>query len=178
MLCHGTAGSSGPGLAARSRREEQDVPRLSAGLLIYRISEERGVEVLVVHPGGPFWAKKDVGAWSIPKGEHETTEDPRQAATREFEEELGSEPPAGDWFDLGEVRQSGGKVVHVWALSGEFDTTTAHSNVFTLEWPPHSGVLRDFPEVDRISWESISSARSKLNKGQVPFLDRLVDHLA
>ncbi|MBL7499623.1 NUDIX domain-containing protein [Frankia sp. CNm7] len=151
--------------------------RQSAGLLLYR-SVAGEVEVLVGHMGGPFWARKDEGAWSIPKGEHEPDEDPRAAAAREFAEELGSAPPDGPWLELGTVRQSGGKIVTVFAVRGDLDPAAAVSNTFDLEWPRGSGRIRTFPEVDRVAWFDLPTARAKLVRGQLPFLDRLLDHLA
>lgn len=147
----------------------------SAGLLLYRI---RGgvVEVLIAHPGGPFWAGKDDGAWSIPKGEYAAGEDPWQAARREFAEETGVAPPDGPPVDIGAVRQRGGKVVRVFAVPGDLDPAVAHSNTFTLRWPPRSGQLREFPEVDRVGWFPVAQARAKLLAAQLPFLDRLMAH--
>jgi predicted NUDIX family NTP pyrophosphohydrolase len=146
--------------------------RRSAGILLYRFASE-DLEVLLVHPGGPFWARRDAGVWSIPKGEHEADEEPLIAARREFAEELGTEPPAGQPLDLGEVRQKSGKYVHAWALEGDLDATAITSNSFALEWPPRSGRTREFPEVDRAQWFGLRDAREKLNPGQVPLLDRL-----
>ncbi len=131
----------------------------------------------MVHPGGPFWATKDDGAWSIAKGEYEPPEDPEQAANREFAEELGTDPPAGPRLDLGELRQPSGKRVHIWAVEGDIDADAVVSNEFELEWPPRSGVMVSFPEVDRAEWVPIATARRKLVKGQVGFLDRLLAHL-
>lgn len=148
------------------------MPTLSAGLLVYRITSGR-IEVLLVHPGGPFWAKRDDGAWSIPKGEYSTGEDPRVAAYREFREELGHEPPIGDAADLGEVRQRGGKRVRAWAVLGDFDVSTVLSNTFSMEWPPHSEVSAEFPEVDRAEWFDLPSARQKLISAHTEFLDTL-----
>lgn len=145
--------------------------RLSAGLLLYRRRPQ--LEVLIGHMGGPFWARKDAAAWSIPKGEYEPGEDALAAARREFTEELGSPPPPGDTLDLGAVRQSGGKVVTVWATEGDFDAATAVSNTFELEWPRGSGRLQSFPEIDRAAWFAIDVARDKLVRGQLAFLDRL-----
>jgi predicted NUDIX family NTP pyrophosphohydrolase len=124
--------------------------------------------------GGPFWMKKDEGAWSIPKGEYEPGDDPLLAAQREFEEELGSPPPLATYRPLGSIRQQGGKLVTVWAAEGDFDTSAAVSNTFEIEWPPRSGLLKSFPEVDRADWFTLDVARLKLVKGQIPFLDRLV----
>ena len=144
----------------------------SAGILLYRM-RDGAPEVLLVHPGGPFWAKRDLGAWSIPKGEYEDGEDARACALREFAEELGAPPPAGELTDLGEVRQRGGKVVTAWALRGDGDPSAIHSNTFTLEWPPRSGTMREFPEVDRAAWFSIGEARERILPAQTPLLDRL-----
>lgn len=147
------------------------MPKQSAGLLLYR---DRGgsVEVLLVHPGGPFWAKKDEGAWSIPKGEFNEGEDPLAAARREFEEELGA-PASGEFISLGSIKQSGGKRVHAWAVHGEFDPTLLASNTFKMEWPPKSGREMEFPEVDRAEWFDLTSARKKILNGQVELIDRL-----
>jgi predicted NUDIX family NTP pyrophosphohydrolase len=149
------------------------VAKLSAGLLVHRRSAT-GVELLLVHPGGPFWAKKDAAAWSIPKGEYDPEEDPRAAARREFTEELGAPPPAGEWLALGELRQSGAKQVIVWTVEGDVDVDQVVSNTFELEWPPRSGRLQEFPEVDRAAWFDAETARTKLHKGQVPYVDRLL----
>jgi predicted NUDIX family NTP pyrophosphohydrolase len=146
----------------------------SAGLLLYRRASD-GLEVLLVHPGGPFWTKKDAGVWSIPKGEYEPGDDALTAARREFEEELGSAPPDGATLELGEVRQKSGKLVHAWALEGDLDATAAHSNTFTIEWPPRSGRMQEFPEVDRAEWFRVDLARQKINPAQVAFLDRLAE---
>jgi len=124
--------------------------------------------------GGPFWMKKDEGAWSIPKGEYEPGDDPLIAAQREFEEELGSPPPLATYRPLGSIRQQGGKLVTVWAVEGDFDASAAVSNTFEIEWPPGSELLKSFPEVDRADWFTLDVARTKLVKGQIPFLDRLV----
>ena len=126
-----------------------------------------------MHPGGPFWARKDEGAWSIPKGEYEPGEDPLAAARREFAEELGSPPPGGDVRDLGEVVQKGGKRVRAWAVEGDFDPATIVSNTFEIEWPPRSGRRRSFPECDRAEWFTLDAAGAKLLGAQRPFLDRL-----
>ena len=132
-----------------------------------------------MHPGGPWWAKKDLGAWSIPKGEYEEREDPRDCALRELGEELGTPPPidAAAMVDLGEVRQRGGKVVRCFAAAGDFDPATLRSNTFTIEWPPRSGAQREFPEVDRAEWFDPDAARLKLLPAQAPFVDRLLAHL-
>src|SRR5262249_4429389 len=149
----------------------------SAGILLYR---RRGgnLELLLVHPGGPFWANKDDGAWSIPKGEYLESEDPVAAACREFAEELGSDPPVGDAIDLGEIVQPSRKRVVAFALEGAFDPSRLASNLFEMEWPPKSGKLQSFPEVDRAAWFEAGEARAKILKGQVPFIDRLVAYLA
>jgi predicted NUDIX family NTP pyrophosphohydrolase len=128
---------------------------------------------MLVHPGGPLWARRDAGAWSIPKGEYGPDEDPLAAARREFEEELGVPAPAGEPESLGEVTQRAGKVVSAWALAGDLDVTAVQSNEFTLQWPPRSGKVREFPEVDRAQWFGLAGAREKLNSAQVPLLDRL-----
>jgi predicted NUDIX family NTP pyrophosphohydrolase len=150
------------------------MPKTSAGLLLYR-RVDGALEVLLVHPGGPYWARKDDGAWSVPKGEYEPGEDPLEVAMREFDEELGTAPPDGRAVPLGEVRQAGGKVVTAWAQEGDLDVTDMRSNTFELEWPPRSGRTQEFPEVDAAGWFSIDEARRKLNHGQLPFLDRLSD---
>jgi predicted NUDIX family NTP pyrophosphohydrolase len=149
----------------------------SAGLLLYRISQSDAVEVLIAHPGGPFWARKDEAAWSVPKGEYGADEDPLDAAYREFEEEVGLPVPDGQVVFLGERRQPGGKRVSVWALQGELDITHSTSNTFELEWPRGSGKIREFPEVDRVEWMSVDQAGRKLVKGQVPFLELLLETL-
>lgn len=148
--------------------------RRSAGLLLYRHASGGGLEVLVAHMGGPFWARRDEGAWSIPKGEHEEDEDPLVAALREFEEELGSPAPAGAPVPLGEFRQSGGKRVTVFALEGDLDASRVTSDEFEIEWPPRSGRMRRFPEVDRAEWVTPEVARAKLVRGQVPAIDALI----
>lgn len=150
------------------------MPKTSAALLLFRRRD--GLEVLIAHMGGPFWAHKDAGAWSIPKGEY-TDEEPLAAARREFAEEMGSPPPDGDVIALGAVKQSGGKTVTTYAVEGDFDLAGFHSNTFVLEWPRGSGRTQEFPEVDRAEWMSTTVAREKLVKGQVPFLDALHDHL-
>jgi len=151
------------------------MPKLSAGVLLYR-TRDGVVEVLIAHPGGPFWARKDNGAWSIPKGEYAESEDSWTAAQREFFEELGLSAPAGTRLDLGQLKQSGGKVVTAFAVCGDLDVTEALSNTFELEWPKGSGKFREFPEVDRVGWFSVAQARVKLLKGQLGFLDRLMAH--
>ena len=149
------------------------MPRTSAGLLLYRRVDHE-LEVLLVHPGGPYWARKDAGAWSVPKGEYEPGEDPLEVARREFTEELGVASPDGSPAPLGEIRQSGGKIVTAWAQEGDLDAIDIHSNTFEMEWPPRSGRTQEFPEVDEAAWFRIPEARDKLNRGQLPFLDRLI----
>ena len=145
--------------------------RKSAGLLLFRRTPA-GIEVLLVHPGGPLWAKKDEGAWSIPKGEIDADEDPLAAARREFEEELGS-PVSGEFTALAPIRQASGKIVHAWAVEGDFDPATFTSGTFSMEWPPRSGHQQQFPEVDRAEWFTLDEARVKLLEAQRAFLDRL-----
>ncbi|MCV7095219.1 NUDIX domain-containing protein [Mycobacterium kubicae] len=149
------------------------MPRMSAGLLLYRLRDSV-IEVLLAHPGGPFWARKDDGAWSIPKGEYTEAEDAWLAARREFAEELGLPVPDGPRIELGAVKQSGGKVVTAFAVRADLDITDARSNTFELEWPKGSGRTRQFPEVDRVGWFTVGDARVKLLKGQRAFLDRLL----
>ena len=149
----------------------------SAGVLLYRIADGGAVEVLAGHMGGPFWARKDAGGWSIPKGEAGPGEDPLDVARREFAEEMGSPVPASEFLDLGELRVSSGKVLTVWAAEGDLDADATVSNTFALEWPPRSGRTQEFPEIDRSAWFPVGVAREKLVKGQVPFLDRLVESL-
>lgn len=147
----------------------------SAGILLYRL-REGAVQVLLVHPGGPFWAHKDAGAWSIPKGLCEATESLLDAARREFREETGFNAE-GPFVALGELRQPGGKIVHVWAVEQDVDAAAVKSNHFSLEWPRHSGSVREYPEVDRGQWFDIEAARGKILPGQAGFLDRLREHL-
>jgi predicted NUDIX family NTP pyrophosphohydrolase len=153
------------------------MPTLSAGVLLYR-ARDGVVEVLIAHPGGPFWARKDEGAWSIPKGEYADGEDPWTVAQREFSEELGLSVPAGPRLDFGPLKQPSGKVVTAFAVGADLDVTDAHSNTFQIEWPKGSGRTREFPEVDRVGWFAVAQARTKLLKGQRPFLDRLMAHPA
>ena len=150
--------------------------RRSAGILLYR-SANGGIEVLLAHPGGPVWAKRDAGAWSIPKGEIEEGEDPWAVALREFEEETGHPPPDGASIELGEITQKGGKVVVAWALEGDLDPATSHSNTFPFQWPPRSGRYITIPEIDRVEWFSPDDARARLKDTQHPFIDRLVEAL-
>jgi predicted NUDIX family NTP pyrophosphohydrolase len=149
------------------------VPKLSAGLLLYRIVDGEP-EVLIGHPGGPFWARKDDGAWSIPKGEYTEGEDPWTVAQREFEEELGKKTPAGPRIDFAPVKQPSGKIITAFAVRGDLDLAGTFSNTFELEWPKGSGNVREYPEIDRVGWFSVAAARSKLLKGQRPMLDRLL----
>jgi predicted NUDIX family NTP pyrophosphohydrolase len=149
----------------------------SAGLLVYRLGADSGLEVLIAHMGGPFWAKKDDRAWSIPKGEYEGDEDPLAAAWREFEEEMGSPAPGGEVIGLGEQRQPSGKIIVTYAVEGDFDLSGFRSNVFAMEWPPGSGQLQEFPEMDRAEWMTAERAARKLVKGQLPILDALRAHL-
>jgi predicted NUDIX family NTP pyrophosphohydrolase len=146
---------------------------LSAGILMYRRTG-KALEVLLVHPGGPFWRNKDDGAWSIPKGEMDEDEDPAEAALREFLEEIGS-APEGPLRSLGEIRQRGGKRVHAFAVEGDIDAGAIASNTFEIEWPPKSGRLQTFPEVDRAGWFDLPAARVKIIESQRLFLDRLMD---
>ncbi len=150
----------------------------SAGVLLFRNRAEP--ELLLIHPGGPYWSKKDLGAWSIPKGEPDSGEDKRQCALRELGEELGPDAPslsATDLIELGSIRQKGGKVVHAWAAEGDFDPTKLDSNSFEFEWPPRSGVKREFPEVDRAEWFEPEEARRRINPAQAELLGRLLEAL-
>ena len=159
------------GLPSASRRQAR-----SAGILLHR-RRSRRFEVLLVHPGGPFWVRRDEGAWSIPKGEHSGEEDPLLAARREFEEELGVAPPDGPAEDLGEIRQKGGKLVHAWAVAGDLDPESIVSNTFELEWPPRSGKVIEVPEVDRAAWFALQEARTRINPAQAELLDRLASRV-
>jgi predicted NUDIX family NTP pyrophosphohydrolase len=158
--------------ASRRSLVRRGKPKLSAGILAYRRAG-RGLEVLLVHPGGPFWRNKDEGAWSIPKGEIGATEDPEQAARREFAEELGPAAAIGALDALGEIHQRGGKRVIAFCGEGDFETSSLSSNTFDLEWPPRSGHLQTFPEVDRAEWFDVKTARSKILSSQVELVDRL-----
>lgn len=151
------------------------VPKRSAGLLMYRRKDD-GLEVFLVHPGGPFWKKKDAGAWTIPKGEFTDGEDPLDAARREFEEETGF-TPVGEFVNLGVVRQASGKLVSAWAFEGDFDPARLISNTCQVEWPPRSGVLIDVPEVDRGEWFAVEEARRRILKSQEPLLGALARKL-
>ncbi|OIK25214.1 NUDIX domain-containing protein [Streptomyces malaysiense] len=149
--------------------------RRSAGLLVYRRTDD-GIEVLLGHMGGPLWAKKEAGAWTVPKGEYEADEPPWDAARREFREELGIAPPDGEPVPLGEVVQRNGKVVTAWALAGDPDLTGFSPGTFTMEWPPRSGRQARFPELDRVAWLGLAKAREVLVTAQTAFLDRLAEH--
>jgi len=149
----------------------------SAGLVLYRVREDK-TEVLLVHPGGPFWKRRDEGVWSIPKGEIEPGETRLDVARREFEEELGMPAPDGDVAPLGSIRQAGGKVVHAWAVPGDVDVSRISSDTFTVEWPPRSGRMQEFPEVDRAAWFDLATARQKMLPAQSAFLDRLEQRLS
>jgi len=147
----------------------------SAGILLYRI-KNKFFEVFLVHPGGPFWAKKDLGAWSIPKGEFTEDEDPLDAAKREFEEELGISC-SGEFIPLTTITQKSGKIVYVWALEGDIDLNQIKSNTFKMEWPPKSGKKQEFPEIDRGEWFSVSEAKQKINENQVALIEELMSKL-
>jgi len=151
------------------------VKRASSGLLLYRLMDGT-LEVMLVHPGGPYWARKDDGAWSLPKGEIEAGEEPLAAARREFAEETGASVD-GEFLPLTPVRLRSGKVVHAWALRADFDPATLHSNLFSMEWPPRSGEQREFPEADRAAWFDIATARLKIHPGQAPLLEDLLARL-
>ncbi|OIJ66858.1 NUDIX domain-containing protein [Streptomyces mangrovisoli] len=149
--------------------------RRSAGLLLFRRTED-GLEVLLGHMGGPFHARKDAGSWSVPKGEYEPDEPAWDAARREFREELGLAPPDGEALPLGEVRQSGGKIVTVWAIEADLDPADMVPGTFTMEWPPRSGRTQEFPELDRVAWLGLDRGRELIVKAQAAFLDRLAEH--
>ncbi len=174
----GRAGVPGRGPSGRGARAARVRPVVvhSAGILLHRAGPD-GPEVLLGHMGGPFWARKDAGAWSVPKGEHGPDEDPLAAAVREFAEELGSPPPPGTPVGLGTVRQPGGKRLTVFALAGDLDADAVVSNTFTLEWPRGSGRTREYPEIDRAAWFGMADARRAVVRGQVPFLDLLEELL-
>ncbi|MDO0916928.1 NUDIX domain-containing protein [Streptomyces sp. DT2A-34] len=149
----------------------------SAGLLLFRHTDN-GLEVLLGHMGGPFFAKRDAGAWTVPKGEYDPDEPAWEAARREFQEELGLAPPDGEAVPLGEVRQTGGKIVTVWAVEADLDPATVVPGTFVMEWPPRSGQTREFPELDRVEWLGVDRAREVIVKAQATFLDRLAEHSA
>ncbi len=148
----------------------------SAGLVLFR-KDSGGLDILLVHPGGPFWTRMDDGAWSIPKGEFRDGEDPLGAAKREFQEETGAVPPIGALIPLDPVRQPSGKTIHAWGIEGDFDVATLKSNLFSMEWPPKSARQQNFPEVDRAAWFPFKVARRKIQKGQLPFLTQLETRL-
>jgi predicted NUDIX family NTP pyrophosphohydrolase len=152
------------------------VAKRSAGILLYRVAGGEP-EVLLVHPGGPFWARKDARAWSIPKGEYDDSEEPQACARREFEEETGVQLPESELIELGSVTQKGGKVVTAWAAEGDLDAEAVQSNTFEMEWPPRSGRTAEFPEIDRAGWFGVDTAREKLVSAQVEFVDRLLERL-
>jgi predicted NUDIX family NTP pyrophosphohydrolase len=151
--------------------------RISAGVVLWRRGES-GLEVLLAHMGGPLWAKKDHGHWTVPKGEIEPGEEFEAVARREFQEETGHPLPVGPLVPLGQIRQKSGKVVHAWAVEGNLDPARAVSNTYEMEWPPNSGRMQSFPEIDRVAWFDLVEARTRLKAAQVPFLDRLVESLA
>ncbi|HEV2413030.1 MAG TPA: NUDIX domain-containing protein [Candidatus Saccharimonadales bacterium] len=153
------------------------MPKHSAGVLLFR-RVGGNVEVLLAHPGGPFWAKKDSGVWSIPKGEFSEDEDPKHAAQREFMEEIGHQVPAKELIDIGEIKMSSGKIVTAWAGEGDLDPNMLVSNTFSMEWPPRSGTQQEFPEVDRARWFTLVTAKNKILKAQVPFIENLATHLS
>jgi predicted NUDIX family NTP pyrophosphohydrolase len=149
--------------------------KTSAGILLYRVRTGE-LEVFLVHPGGPYWAKRDAGAWSIPKGEFDEGADPLEAARREFQEETGS-PADGEFVPLAPLKQKSGKLIHAWALRGDIDASSVRSNTFAMEWPPHSGRLHEFPEVDRGAWFVVDAAIEKIVRGQQGFIRELQKHL-
>ncbi|WP_142603830.1 NUDIX domain-containing protein [Solitalea koreensis] len=151
------------------------MPQKSAGILLYRFNKS-SYEVLLVHPGGPFWSKKDLGAWSIPKGEFSEHEEPLSAARREFTEEIGM-PVTGEFIQLTSVKQKGGKVIYAWALQGSINTEHIKCNTFEIEWPPKSGKKQEFPEIDKAEWFSFSEAKQKINPSQAAFIDELINRL-
>lgn len=151
------------------------MPQKSAGILLYRLHNPQP-EVLLVHPGGPFWAKKDAGAWSIPKGEFNDTEEPLAAAKREMEEETGI-TVRGDFIELAPVKQKSGKLIYAWAVSGDIDPSTIKSNEFEMEWPPRSGKKKSFPEIDKAEWFTFPEAKKKIIEAQIPLLDELKQKL-
>jgi predicted NUDIX family NTP pyrophosphohydrolase len=150
--------------------------KLSAGLLLYR-RDKAALGVFLVHPGGPYWTNKDLGAWSIPKGEYDVGEDPLAAAKREFEEETGFAPPIGELNSLSEIKLSSGKVITAWAVEGDCDADAIRSNMFSMEWPPKSGKMQEFPEVDRAAWFTLPEANEKIHPSQREFLTRLAAEL-
>lgn len=153
------------------------MPRTSAGILLFH-KRDAEIEVLLAHMGGPLWRRRDDGAWSIPKGEYTPPEAALDAARREFTEELGLRVPPGELVSLGDAKQSSGKIVTVWAVEADLDPEAIVPGTFRMEWPPKSGTLREFPEIDRVAWFDVATARRKLVTGQRPFLDRLAEHAA
>lgn len=149
----------------------------SAGLLVFR-KIKLDIEVLLVHPGGPYWKGKELASWSIPKGEYEVDENPMDAAKREFEEEIGQCPPEGRWINLGETTTKSRKTIVAWAVEGDLDPSHVKSNLIEMEWPPHTGQTIQFPEVDRAEWFSVLEAETRLHPGQIEFLRRLCNHLS
>lgn len=145
----------------------------SAGVLLYRKNTAEKHEVLLAHPGGPFWANKDIGSWTIPKGEFEENDDALEAAIREFEEETGTKL-SGDFFPLEPIKQKSGKVIYAWAIKGDLDAEKITSNLFEIEWPPRSGKLKEFPEIDRAAWFGIEEAKLKIIPGQLRFIEELL----
>ncbi|MFF9478914.1 NUDIX domain-containing protein [Streptomyces sp. NPDC014733] len=150
----------------------------SAGLLLFRRGTGGGLEVLLAHMGGPLWARREAGAWTVPKGEYVPPEEPREAAAREFAEELGLPPPQGPGLPLGDVRQTGGKTVTVWAVEADLDPDAITPGTFEMIWPPRSGTVRTFPEIDRVAWCTPDEARARLVTAQCAFVDRLAERLA
>lgn len=148
----------------------------SAGILVYR-KTGNGIEVMLGHPGGPYWAKKDKGSWSIPKGVYKDNEAPLEAAKREFREEIGQACPEGEFIDLGSIKLASGKIISAWAIEGDLDVSIIKSNLFELEWPPKSGQLQQYPEIDQANWYPIDKAPEKLHKGQSEFIGRLAEKL-
>ena len=151
--------------------------RVSAGVVLFRQTSS-GVEVLLAHPGGPLFASRDEGHWTIPKGEPDADEPLLDAARREFREETGVVPPDGVWLELGSITQKGGKVVHAWAVEGDLDPAQAHSETFEMEWPPRSGRVQAFPEIDRVAWFGLDEARRRIKDAQVALIDRLEAEVA
>jgi len=151
-------------------------PRTSAGIVLFRPRNGQ-LEILLAHPGGPFFTNRDAGHWTIPKGEADGDEELVAVARREFEEETGNRPPDGDPIELGSIVQKGGKVVHAWALEGDLDPATADSNTFEMVWPPGSGRLQTFPEIDRVEWFDAAEARRRIKDAQIPLIDRLEEAL-
>ena len=149
----------------------------SAGILLYRLTDAAELQVWIAHMGGPFWARKDAAAWSIPKGEYQPGEDPFVAARREFAEEIGTPPPEVEYAELGEFRQASGKLVTVFAAEADFAVEQVVSNTFTVEWPPRSGKLQEFPEIDDARWVGLDEARVRLVRGQLPVLDAVLDRV-